>query len=80
MKCEDSLLTQLFTLLFWALLGDALWRVATRPPNSGGRGLSTAGGERDGRVRRKSVPKEVSFEAVLIQGHSPKGWVFKLEF
>ena len=81
MKREEGILTQLFTVLFWALLGDALWRVATRPPNSGGWGLSTTGGERErereregeGRVRRESVPRPVSFDAVLLQAHTPKG-------
>ena len=81
MKREEGILTQLFTVLFWALLGDALWRVATRPPNSGGQGQSTTGGERErereGRVRRESAPRPVSFDAVLLQAHTPKGWVLK---
>ena len=77
MKHEETVLTQIFTVLFWALLADALWRMATRPPDSGGRGPSTASGEREGRVRREATQRAVSFDAALLQAHTPRGWVLK---
>ena len=68
MRWNDSLLTQLASLLFWVLLGDVFWRAATRD------GKSEA--ERQGgraHTQRRFLPREMSFDTILVQASAPLG-------
>lgn len=67
-RWNDSLLTQLASLLFWVLLGDVFWRAATRDGKS-----EAERQEGRGHTQRRFLPREMSFDTILVQASAPLG-------
>ncbi len=76
---EDPTITLIANLLFWAVMADMLWRMATSEQGQG-RGGGGGGGGGEGRVGRRvskvrspgSTVRMVPFDTVVVKVHAPR--------